>query len=52
MPRRHTLKNPHQDFSILEALVATVTVFSLGMLGIVSMHAFALQADREKSLQS
>jgi len=40
----------HQGFSLVEVLVAIV-VLSFGLLGMVGMQAFALQANREARLQ-
>ena len=40
-----------QGFTLIEVLVAII-VFSFGLLGMVGMQAFALQANREARLQS
>lgn len=40
-----------QGFTLIEVLVAIV-VFSFGLLGMVGMQAFALQANREARMQS
>ena len=45
-PARH-----HAGFSLVEVLVAIV-VLSFGLLGMVGLQAFALQANREARLQS